>query len=440
MHTRELNLDGLVGPTHNYAGLSPGNVASVGSAGSASNPRAAALEGIAKMEALHALGLWQGVIPPHHRPAGDVLARLGFDGPHALDRAPLDVLARVFSASAMWTANAATVAPAADTADGRLHLVPANLVDKFHRSIEHPQTTRTLRALFADSAQFCVHEALPAHPDYADEGAANHTRLCSTHDAQGLHVFVWGRSVHHGTAARPQRFAARQTLEASEAVARRLGLVDQSAVFVQQNPAAIDAGVFHNDVIAVGNEHLLLVHEQAFVDQPAVLDELRRRVPGLVVVEVSAQAVPLAEVVSSYLFNSQLVTLPDGTMTLVAPSECAENPRVADAIAGIVDDPTNPVTAARYFDLRQSMRNGGGPACLRLRVVLTASQRDAVAQGVVAGGGLDLRGLRAWVNRHYRDRLQPGDLRDPALAVEVEHALDELTQLLGLGPIYPFQT
>jgi succinylarginine dihydrolase len=48
--------------------------------------------------------------------------------------------------------------------------------------------------------------------------------------------------------------------------------------------------------------------------------------------------------------------------------------------------------------------------------------------------------LVAWVERHYRDRLVPADLCDPALARESFTALDELTGILRLGSIYDFQT
>ena len=41
--------DGLAGTTHSYAGLSAGNLAAMPHAGQLGNPRAAALEGLAKM-------------------------------------------------------------------------------------------------------------------------------------------------------------------------------------------------------------------------------------------------------------------------------------------------------------------------------------------------------------------------------------------------------
>src|SRR6202008_1709189 len=61
----EINFDGIVGPSHNYAGLSLGNLAATSNAGLASRPREAALEGVAKMRANLALGLVQGILPPH---------------------------------------------------------------------------------------------------------------------------------------------------------------------------------------------------------------------------------------------------------------------------------------------------------------------------------------------------------------------------------------
>ncbi|EGF31557.1 Succinylarginine dihydrolase, partial [Oxalobacteraceae bacterium IMCC9480] len=56
---REFNFDGLVGPSHNYAGLSFGNVASFNNVKSVSSPKQAALQGLAKMRALAARGFAQ---------------------------------------------------------------------------------------------------------------------------------------------------------------------------------------------------------------------------------------------------------------------------------------------------------------------------------------------------------------------------------------------
>jgi len=60
----ELQLDGLVGPTHHFGGLSVGNLASMRHAGWQSRPRQAALQGLAKMRQVLALGVPQAVLPP----------------------------------------------------------------------------------------------------------------------------------------------------------------------------------------------------------------------------------------------------------------------------------------------------------------------------------------------------------------------------------------
>ena len=106
----------------------------------------------------------------------------------------------------MWVANAATVSPSADTADGRVHFTPANLVSHFHRSIEAPTTTRVLRAIFADKTHFAVHDPLPAAPQLGDEGAANHTRLAGADGAPGVEFFVYGRAAYDESAGGPRQY------------------------------------------------------------------------------------------------------------------------------------------------------------------------------------------------------------------------------------------
>jgi succinylarginine dihydrolase len=445
MRAREANFDGLVGPTHNYAGLSFGNVASLSNANQVAQPRAAALQGLAKMKALADLGVPQAVLPPLARPAVPVLRQLGFAGSEeavlaTVARDAPALLAQCSSASSMWTANAATVSPSADTADGRVHLSVANLTAKFHRAIEAPETLRVLEAVFPDRARFAVHPALPSHPLLGDEGAANHTRLCASHGEPGVEVFVYGRAALDPSAPAPTRFPARQSREASEAIARRHGLDARRTLFVQQNPAMIDAGVFHNDVISVGSLGTLLYHEEAFLDTDTHLEALR----GLLgdafrPVRVASAAVPVRDAVASYLFNTQLVEVPgrDG-LTLIAPLECEETPSVRAFLAETVADPDSPITAVHTMDLRQSMRNGGGPACLRLRVALTDAEHGAVAPGVWINDAT-YAALVAWVERHYRPTLSAAELADPTLWSEVEVALDALTAVLGLGAIYPFQ-
>ncbi|NDP59402.1 MAG: N-succinylarginine dihydrolase [Oxalobacteraceae bacterium] len=440
---REFNFDGLVGPSHNYAGLSFGNVASFNNVKSVSSPKQAALQGLAKMRALAARGFAQAVLPPQCRPNFALLRSIGFGGSDAdviaaaFRDAPA-ILASAYSAATMWSANAATVSPSADSADGQVHFTVANLNSKLHRSYEQEQTTRTLRAIFADPAHFTVHDALPATPAFGDEGAANHTRLASAHGAAGVEMFVYGRVEFQPDAPAPKRFPARQTLEASQAVARLHGLAPERTVFVAQDPAVIDLGVFHNDVIAVGNGNVLFYHAQAFLDEPGTLAALQFAMASagtqLVPIRVARSEVAIDDAISSYLFNSQLLTRPDGRMALVVPQECRDNAAVARYLDGLVAS-GGPIAELLSFDLHQSMRNGGGPACLRLRVALTGAEAAAMHQGVIMTETLYAE-LVAWVERYYRDALAPADLADPQLAIEVMTALEALAKILQLPNLY----
>ncbi|MCX2496803.1 N-succinylarginine dihydrolase [Plesiomonas shigelloides] len=440
----EINFDGLVGPTHNYAGLSAGNIASTHFAHHPSNPRQAALQGLEKMRLMLNLGLAQGILPPHERPLLSALRHLGFSGSRAqiLEKAYQynpRLLAAVTSASSMWAANAATVTPSADSHDGKVHFTPANLLNKFHRSLESETTARILRAVFADDKYFTHHPALPPHDMFSDEGAANHTRICPTHGMSGLHIFVYGRSFFDESRTFPHRFPARQTLEASQAIARQHGLDHDNAIFIQQNPQVIDQGVFHNDVIAVGNENVLFYHQQAFLATESLKQAVTERLStaDIAFIEVPEQQVSVTDAVQSYLFNSQLVTLPDQSMALIAPYECQEHP-VISAYLQALPERYPRLSQITYLDLRQSMQNGGGPACLRLRVVLTADEMAAVQPHCLLDNA-KIDQLTHWVNKHYRDRLTLSDLRDPALLDESCRALDELTQMLHLGSLYRFQ-
>jgi len=436
---RELNFDGLVGPTHHHAGISPGNLASLSHAGEAGNPRAAALQGLAKMRLLSGLGVGQAVLPPGPRPDLGLLRRVGFTGDDTtiLARARRDapaLLSAAFSASAMWAANAASVAPSSDTADGRVHLVPANLVSMLHRSLEAAPTTRALRRIFADPRHHEVHEPLPATELLSDEGAANHTRLAT---ATGVvHLFGWGRA--RDVTVRPSVHPARQAREASAAVARLLGLRDGLALLRQQSPRGIDRGAFHSDVLAVGNDGFLMLHEDAFLEPTALLAELGARLgDGFAFVMAREGELGLDEAVRSYAFNSQVVTLPSGAMAVVAPREAEQSAESRRFLERVVAE-ENPIEALYYADVNDSMRNGGGPACLRLRVRLSEPEERALGGRVLFDAALD-QALRECVERRYRDRLTTDDLVDPVFVDECRTALDELTTILGLGSVYDFQ-
>ena len=415
MSLTEINFDGIVGPSHNYAGLSLGNLASASHAGDPSYPRAAALQGLAKMRHNMALGLSQGFLLPLPRPNARFLERIGADGSE--DRR---LMAAAWSASSMWTANAATVSPAPDCADGRCHLTAANLVTMPHRSQEWPDTARQLRLAFANASHFTVHDAVP--PCFGDEGAANHMRMGTRHDGPGLEIFVYGKT---GGA-----FPARQHVEASRAVARLHGLDPARCLFAEQNPEAIAAGAFHNDVVAVANERVLFTHEQAFADPEGTYAAIRAALPEAEIVVVPAAAVSLAEAIKSYLFNAQLLTLPSGEMALVIPLEAWEHPRVRIWLDGMLVS-NGPIRRVLPVDVRQSMANGGGPACLRLRVVADPSTVDPRFLLDPAKA----ERIEAIIAAYWPETISPADLGNEDLARRVMDARGALLDELDLAEL-----
>ncbi len=411
----EINFDGIVGPSHNYAGLSLGNIASASHGGDSSFPRAAALQGLAKMRGNMERGLVQGFLLPLPRPNGSLLARLAVDAES--DRA---LLAAAWSASSMWTANAATVSPAPDTGDGRCHLTPANLVTMLHRAQEWPDTQAQLRIAFGDERYFKVHDAVP--PSFGDEGAANHMRLTESHDSPGVEVFVYGRP--------GGRFPARQHEQASRAVARLHGLDPKRCIFLEQNPVAIEAGAFHNDVVAVANETVLFAHEQAFADREDAYEALLAAFPKLHAIEVPASAVSLEEAIRTYLFNAQLVTQPDGGMALVVPGECWESKSVRGWCEEMLAT-NGPIREVIPVDVRQSMANGGGPACLRLRVVADPATVDARFLLDEAKA----QRIEAVIAEMWPERIDPKDIGTERLARTVVEAREALLSVLSLDEL-----
>jgi succinylarginine dihydrolase len=413
MDVREINFDGIVGPSHNYAGLSLGNLASTRNAGQVSQPRAAALQGLDKMRANLALGLVQGIFLPHPRPNHHWLARLGANFANAEPA----LAANAMSASPMWAANAATVSPAPDTADGRCHLTVANLRTMAHRSHEWPATLAQLRVAFQDDWHFTVHGPVPAA--FGDEGAANHMRLTRAHGERGVELFVYGVS---GGA-----YPARQHVEASKAIARLHRLDPERTLFVQQSEEAIAGGAFHNDVVAVANGLVLFAHELAFADRDELLAQCQRLITGFEYVEVPASEVPLADAVSSYLFNAQLVTPPSGDTALVVPVEAQETPSVWSWLQRHLAG-NGAIRRVEVVDVRQSMANGGGPACLRLRVAADPQAVDP--RFLVDNGKLDMIG--ELIERHWPAEIANSDIRSPELVREVEQARLELLRALDL--------
>lgn len=443
--TVEVNFDGLIGPTHNYSGLSFGNMASMEHGKLVSNPKKAALQGLEKMKTLMDLGMKQAILPPHERPFIPLFRTFGFEGSDeailaAVAKQTPEILLAGSSAACMWTANAATVSPSADSLDKRTHVTPANLITKFHRSYESPTTGHILRKIFPNPTLFNHHFPLPPHTDYGDEGAANHTRLCAGYGEPGIQLFVYGRK---SNGPLPKKFPARQTEEASKALARLHRIPEEQLVFAQQNPDAIDAGVFHNDVASVGNQNVFFYHEKAFLNTAETVKQLQDKFTkicngDLFLIPVTEQQVSLQEAVRTYLFNSQIISRPDNTMVLVAPHECRESQITGPFIDEMLKLPGNPIKKVIYQDVRQSMQNGGGPACLRLRIVLNEKELAGTFPGVFLTPQLYER-LKQWIEKFYRDKLSPEELADPTLLSESRRALDDLTAILNLGPVYPFQ-
>ncbi len=441
--TVEINIDALVGPTHHFSGMGVGNLASMRHKYSTSSPKRAALEGLKKAKLLADLGIPQFLLPPPRRPRVDLLTAFGFRGSceqqlQAAKAADWMILSSIYSSSFMWAANSATTTAAADSADQKLHLTPANLISSLHRFIEAGERESQLARMFGTLRnEVSIHPPLPSGVPLRDEGAANHMRLCVADSPLGINVFV------HGDAAsgpsESTRFLARHTRTASQCLARLHQLDEQRTFHLQQHPDAISAGVFHNDVIATSHEHLLVHHQRAFApashDQVLRLDAafeatLGRPLQRLVVSEADLS---LDDAVRSYLFNSQIVSPPKGPrMMLISPRQCQEIEAARTLIEGWIADPDNPIEAVEYIELRESMAGGGGPACLRLRVVLAEDQVAGFAPACRLDDSLYDR-LLAAIESHYPERLQIDDLANIDLVQRSWQAADAVSNLLALG-------
>ncbi|MFQ5729506.1 MAG: N-succinylarginine dihydrolase [Waddliaceae bacterium] len=439
--------DGIAGPTHNHSGLSEDNIASLRNRDKVSNPKAAALQGLEKMKLLSDLGVRQAVLPPHERPHLPTLRALGFRGmdralPEKAYETMPEILPCISSASAMYAANAASITPSIDSSDAKVHITPSNMNRTKHRSIEPEFTAKILKILFNSTVYFTHHSPLPFGDIFSDEGCANQCHFSQKNNRTGIHLFVYGNSARHPI-VEGERISIRQTLEAGEALARSHHIPPERVIFARQSGASLEAGVFHNDLISVGARNLFFVHELAFSDTSSVISEITDKmqehcdIPAHII-EVPNDIISLRTAVKTYLFNSQLVEVEEGVFTLIAPMECQTNAAIFQYLDKLTKDPEHPVRDIHYINLQESMRNGGGPACLSLRASLTQNEINAIHPNVFLTERLYNR-LMDWIERHYRDRLEPKDLVDPLLVDETQHALDELTRILDLGNIYSFQ-
>ena len=437
-YSGEINFDGLIGPTHNYAGLSQGNLASQKHLNQTSNPKAAALQGLDKMRLIMDQGIPQGFFLPHERPHLMTLRAIGFGGTdeevinQAAKKNPA-LLKNVYSASSMWSANAATFSPSIDSNDQKIHITPANLNSMFHRSIEHEFTKTQLELMFGGVAK--VHEPIKNISGYGDEGAANHLRVSAQHLMPGFQIFVYGSSafeVHQG-------IIARQAEEISQAVSTQHQLDPDRVLFLKQNEQAIHSGSFHNDIVSLANEEVFIFHQEAFADRvelERVLHQLKDHVKGFHPIEILSKDISLDDLVSSYLLNSQLITIKNNEMMMLLPEEVQNHGNCMKWLEEIKS--SSPIKRLEFVDIHQSMMNGGGPACLRFKAVVNSDELDKINKKFLLSPE-KLINLRALVSKHYRDRINPDDLLDIKLMEESYLFLDELTQLLGIGSIYSFQ-
>jgi succinylarginine dihydrolase len=444
----EWNFDGIIGPSYCHPGAAPassGNLAATANRGQPSNPRKYAEQALDKVETLRSLGVKQALLPPPIRPNLELLWRTGLIKHRRLGeasckslsqqlaearrRSPL-LVAAAFAPSGVWTANWATASPSKDAVDGKAHFTPANQSAQLHRSIEATEVHALLKRIFRGQ-YFVVHEPLPSAYELGDEGSANLIRLASRHGAAALNVFVYGRD---GDREAGSRYLPRQTRAACEAIARLHGLRPEATLLVQQHPDALNAGAFHNDVVMASHLDLLLYHQRALAGGPRAIveiDRLFRELTGqaLQLIEVREDEVSLEDALASYLFNSQLVTGPEGRV-LIAPCECASlaGPRalIEKLKRGRV------ISDCKYVDVTGSMRNGGGPACLRLRIVLTAKQAAAVGRNasVIADDRL-MDGLRAVVG-NYQTNIDDETLIDADFLADCFRRTRDVYDLLGL--------
>jgi succinylarginine dihydrolase len=428
----EVQLDRIVGPTHHFGGLGVGNVASQSHGGQVSNPMAAALQGLDKMRLVASLGARQMILPPQNRPCLAFLRSVGFRGDNrevlraAREQAPV-LLSASLSCSAMWTANAATVTPAVDSMDGMTTLTVANLNASVHRALEPEETWQELRQLLPPSCT--IHQPLPGGTAMRDEGAANHLRLFGSCGA-GVHLLVYGDG-EPGS----KRFWPRQTLAASRAIARLHGLDPDFTLFLKQHPAAIDAGAFHNDVVAISDGDLLIHHEFAFQEPPATLERLetrfRQRTGGeLGRIVVKQTELSIEDAVATYLFNSQVLSVDregNRRRVLLSPLQVRDDAKAARLVKRWQDE--GRFCEVHHVDLGQSMDGGGGPACLRLRLPLRQEEVALLPSHRTWSEGLD-DALRQAIQASYPTSITLDDLVQPDVLEQVMEARKRVAAVL----------
>lgn len=421
-------LQGLSGPTYHFGGLASGNLASHQHANEHSNPKLAAMQCLQVMRLLADLGASVAVMPIQCRPHLKFLHALGFRGRpevvlQKVAKQDMNLLLASYSSAHVFVANAAHVCASCDARDGKVHITPANLTSNLHRMMEVPSTAKMLQSIFTDERYFKHHSPLPSQATFSDEGQANDVRLC---DDAAVHLFCYGVAQKQTT----QHFAARQSLAACQAVARLHRLDRERVIFAEQSARAIDAGVFHHDIVCASHSRFMMLHQDAFAHQEQVISQLTAMCQDVMLVEINRRHLSLEQAVESYLFNSQLVRLGEDALAMIAPQECQQVPAAQAQIDRLLEG-DNPIQRVDYVFESEGMKNGGGPACLRLRLLLSEQEMAAVHPGVLFSNALEEK-LKQWIDRYYRDRLSLEDLLDPLLIQEAQEACEALGDMLGI--------
>ncbi|SEI00219.1 succinylarginine dihydrolase [Rheinheimera pacifica] len=427
MSDLQLNISELPGPTFMYSGLSKDNVASVQNKHLVANPLKFAQLSLQRMRLLLDEGVPQVIFPPHRRPDMQALEVCGFTGDmshmiSSADKFSNGYLESLLAASSVWTANAATVTPSADSEDGKVHITTANLNSHYHRSIEASQTHAKLARLFSDDKFFCLHQALPGHSRFSDEGAANHMRFHVEAENRGLNVFVYSNDPDN-----PEFVQGRQTLWASKAICQLHALPDSKVLLQKQSKEAISRGIFHNDIISMNSHDLLVFHQQAYEDHESLIEKLMAQ--GICCVEIKAEEFSLEHALKTYFFNSEFISGKDGGLVLVMSKSCQHDAKVQVQLDRIQTAYSKEIKTM-YVDLDDSLRNGGGPACLRLRVQLNQEQFSAIPSQFLLTQN-KLEALQEVVTRFYRESLSYEDVLTEIFQRNLQPVYTKLEQILG---------
>ncbi len=413
MKHKQIFVDGIIGPTYHYGGMAVGNVLSQAHKHQESYPKKAALEGLEKMNQVRQLGCLQYVLPPLCKDVDRLLSLWGYEQGDmtsrlkALGYAHPYYLSALFSGASAWVANSCHITPSCDALDGICHITPANLVSCFHRHLDVDGYRDFLHQLFLNDELFQIYDPLPVV--YTDEGMANTIRLSGGNEL-GLYLHVYGKTLSQRFT---RTFPARQTKEAFDRICYTHKR--QDSMDIQQSPFAIDAGVFHNDVIAFGSHNLLVLHEHAFDNQVDVLNSITDRYQSkygepLHVYEVSNEVLSLDEAVHTYFFNSQLILVEKNTFHLLIPSRAMSHSGVKKSLKRLSKLKGLSITV-HEVSCEESIKNGGGPACLRFFSVLNKAEHKAINSKFLLTDEMYEQWFQ-FIQTHYPDTLSFDDLKD----------------------------